>query len=160
MSNQDHSAEKKVGGTTPLNIPLHPGPKMPARALMEPPPAGARLPWRLLMQISGDKHGTVGIDVKDKILIGRSDATTHMMPDLNLTPYGAEKHGVSRIHAQIVQYDQTLYIEDLASTNGTRLNGFMIEPQHGYYLRDGDELELGDLRIVIRFMKTPKLVPA
>lgn len=115
------------------------------------------MPWRLLLQISGESHTTLGMEVKETILIGRSDANTGFHPDFDLTPYGAESEGVSRRHAQIIQRDEYLFIEDLGSTNRTRLNGYVLEPHQRYRLRDGDELRLGNLRIVVRFVKTPNV---
>ncbi|MCA9894532.1 MAG: FHA domain-containing protein, partial [Anaerolineae bacterium] len=47
----------------------------------------------------------------------------------------------------------SLYIEDLGSTNGTRINGFQLTPRQKYRLRDADELEFARLRTIIRFEK-------
>ena len=64
---------------------------------------------------------------------------------------------MSRRHATIVQDNEhkALYIEDLNSTNGTRINGFGLEPNRRYRLRDGDEVELGRVRMVLRFVRSP-----
>lgn len=114
-------------------------------------------PWRLLMQIGGQNQTTVGIEVKDRILLGRSDPIGNFYPDLDLTPYGGQEGGVSRRHAVIIQdhENQTLYLEDLNSTNGTRINGFTLEARRRYRLRDGDEIEVGRLQIVLRFVRSP-----
>ncbi|NDJ75015.1 MAG: FHA domain-containing protein [Chloroflexi bacterium] len=125
----------------------------------QPSPQTARLaaPWRLLLQIGGQNQTTVGIEVKDKIVLGRSDPVAHYYPELDLTPYGGQDGGVSRRHATIIQDDdnKALYIEDLNSTNGTRINGFALEPRRRYRLRDGDELELGRVQMVLRFVRSP-----
>jgi hypothetical protein len=122
-------------------------------------PQTARLapPWRLLMQIGGQNQTTVGIEVKDKIILGRTDPVEGFYPDLDLTPYGAQTGGVSRRHAAIIQDsdNKTLYIEDLGSTNGTRINGFALEARRRYRLRDGDELDLGRVHITLRFVRSP-----
>jgi len=57
----------------------------------------------------------------------------------------------------IIQDDasKALYIEDLNSTNGTRINGFSLEPKRRYRLRDGDEVEIGRVKIVLRFVRSP-----
>jgi pSer/pThr/pTyr-binding forkhead associated (FHA) protein len=112
-------------------------------------------PWRLLMQIGGDNQTTVGLEVRDQIVVGRADPPANFHPDLDLTPYGGQKNGVSRRHVIITQGDKTLYIQDLGTTNGTRINGFQLEPQQPYRLRDGDELELGRVRITVRFVRSP-----
>jgi Flp pilus assembly CpaF family ATPase len=52
---------------------------------------------------------------------------------------------VSRKHAQIVARDGALFIHDLGSTNGTRLNGKLIEGEQP--LRKGDVIEISPYRI-------------
>lgn len=122
-------------------------------------PQTARLPapWRLLLQIGGQTQTTVGIEVKDRTIVGRSDPVASFIPDLDLTPYGGQDGGVSRRHAAIIQDEdnQALYLEDLSSTNGTRINGFSLEPKRRYRLRDGDELEFGRVRVILRFVRSP-----
>ncbi len=114
-------------------------------------------PWRLLMQIGGTTQTTVGIEVRDKIVVGRSDPVANFYPDLDLTPYGGQEGGVSRRHATIVQVEdeRALYLEDLGGVNGTRINGFSLEPRRRYRLRDGDELEFGEIQMVLRFVRSP-----
>ena len=114
-------------------------------------------PWRLLIQIGRETQTTVGIEVKEQVVIGRSDPVADFHPDLDLSPYGGQEGGVSRRHAVIVQDEKTkaLYIEDMNSTNGTRMNGFTLEPRRRYRLRDGDELELGRVQIILRFVRSP-----
>jgi hypothetical protein len=133
-------------------------PPMPAQERTARPQTGRlTAPWRLLMQIGGQNQTTVGIEVKNQIVLGRSDPVANFYPDLDLTPYGGQEGGISRRHATIVQDDENkaLYIEDLNSTNGTRINGFALEPKRRYRLRDGDELELGRIRITLRFVRSP-----
>ncbi len=114
-------------------------------------------PWRLLMQIGGQYQTTVGIEVRDKIVIGRSDPVASFYPDLDLSPYGGQQGGVSRRHATIIQDDENkaLFLEDLNSTNGTRINGFSLEPRRRYRLRDGDALEFGQVQMVLRVVRSP-----
>jgi pilus assembly protein CpaF len=52
---------------------------------------------------------------------------------------------VSRKHAEIVARDGALFIHDLGSTNGTRLNGKLIEGEQP--LRKGDVIEIAPYRI-------------
>jgi hypothetical protein len=122
-------------------------------------PQTARMapPWRLLLQIGGQNQTTVGIEIKDRIVLGRGDPVADFNPELDLTPYGGQEGGVSRRHAAIIQdsENKALYLEDLNSTNGTRINGFSLEPRRRYRLRDGDEIELGRVRITLRFVRSP-----
>ncbi len=128
--------------------PLMPDRSQPKTGLLAPP-------WRLLVQIGGDHQTTVGMEVSDQIIIGRTDPLAEFHPELDLTPYGGQQNGVSRQHVMITQGGKALYVKDLGSTNGTRINGFELEAHQLYRLRDGDELELGRVRMVIRFVRSP-----
>ncbi len=99
-------------------------------------------------------EAAVMMNISDNMLIGRSidgeDASTYA---LDLTPYEAYQNGISRQHAIITQHDGGLYIEDLGSTNGTRINGFQLTARRKYRLRDGDEVEFARLRTVLKFVQ-------
>jgi len=114
-------------------------------------------PWRLLVQIGEPSQTTVGLEVKGELILGRADPMANQRPDLDLTPYGGQETGVSRRHVAITRDDEKrqLFVEDLHSTNGTRLNGFWLDAGRRYRLRDGDRLELGDLLITLRFARSP-----
>jgi pSer/pThr/pTyr-binding forkhead associated (FHA) protein len=109
-------------------------------------------PWRVLLQVGGENKTNIGVSVQDYTVIGRADGSDHDA-DVDLNPYGAFQNGVSRRHAAISHDKGTLYIEDLESTNGTRINGFQLPANQKFRLRDGDELELGRIRIVVRFVR-------
>jgi hypothetical protein len=84
-------------------------------------------------------------------LLGRVDATSTRIPDLDLTAYGALEKGVSRIHAAITRSEDTLTLIDAGSANGTYLNGQRLIPDQPRLLRDGDEIRLGRLVVHIYF---------
>ena len=105
--------------------------------------------WRLRFIIGNEIKI---IPIQDTIVIGRVlDNETSI--GFDLTPYGAYHFGVSRKHAVLTLFDGSLYLEDLGSTNGTRINGFQLTPRQKYRLRDADELEFARLRTIIRFEK-------
>ena len=141
---------KRPQPVQPLTPPAteQPGPSQTARL------TGS---WRLLLQIGSQNQTTVGVEVRDKIVIGRGDPVANFYPDLDLTPYGGQEGGVSRRHAAVLRDDehQALYLEDLGSTNGTRINGFLLESHRRYRLCDGDEIELGRVRVTLRFARSP-----
>lgn len=157
INNNDNEGVKRE--TSWLGDLIRPSAVPPTTEPFPTRPQTGRLtaPWRLLMQIGGQNQTTVGIEVKDRIILGRSDPVGNFYPDLDLTPYGGQEGGVSRRHAVIIQdhENQTLYLEDLNSTNGTRINGFTLESRRRYRLRDGDEIEIGRLQIVLRFVRSP-----
>ena len=53
--------------------------------------------------------------------------------------------------------DGVFYVEDLNSTNGTKINGIQIEPNVPSVLTDGDEVQFG-VKILFDFKR--KKVPA
>lgn len=86
------------------------------------------------------------------ITVGRiSGIPGEAAPDVDLSAYDAEEHGVSRLHIRIRRKGILLYVADLGSTNGTHLNGRRLIPQGERLLRDSDELSLSRLRIRVRF---------
>ena len=117
------------------------------------------LPVRLLLQVGNQRQSVLRLEVVGKVVIGRIDnvdtggSPDVLKPDLNLSPYKARDHGVSRLHAAFENRSGVPYIVDLKSTSGTRLNGLSLTPSESYRLRDGDELELGSLRIVVKIVQ-------
>lgn len=90
--------------------------------------------------------------IEDRIVVGRDDEQD-LPVDLDFSLYDAHENGVSRYHAAFTRSKTGIFIEDTGSTNGTRINGFQLEPNRPYLLRNGDEIEFGRLRTVIRFMR-------
>ena len=88
------------------------------------------------------------------IYIGRSDQESLHNPDINLEEDGGGELGVSRNHAMI-KFDKMgegLVILDLNSTNGTYLNQYRLPPELPYPLKNGDEVQFGNLLVHI-FLK-------
>jgi len=83
---------------------------------------------------------------REQIVIGRQDPTVEP-PGLDLTPFGAQEHGVSRHHARISYNDGQYTIEDLGSYNDTLLNGSRLLPGQQYPLKHGDVLQFGTLAV-------------
>ena len=104
--------------------------------------------WRLLFKI-GEQSKRLVLSA-GPLVVGRTIENDASI-GFDLTPYGAYHFGVSRRHAVLSLQDTYLYIEDLGSTNGTRINGFQLTPRQKYRLRDGDEVEFARLRTTVRF---------
>ncbi len=51
---------------------------------------------------------------------------------------------VSRSHATVTREDGAVYLKDIGSTNGTFVNGRLIE---NCILQDGDEIRIGDFSL-------------
>ncbi len=85
-------------------------------------------------------------------IVGRKDNQRDIYPDLDLGVDGGLDAGVSRRHARIIAHESSYLVEDLASANGTFLNGVRLQIQRPVPLNSGDELRLGTL--VTRFERT------
>jgi diguanylate cyclase (GGDEF)-like protein len=91
-----------------------------------------------LTVIRGGQDLGVYVEVQATTTIGRAPEATFTLQDL----------GVSREHARILANENGDHVlEDVGSTNGTRINGRALEGEH--LLRDGDKIVVGES--VLRF---------
>ncbi len=86
---------------------------------------------------------------RESYTLGRSGEGQAILPDIDLSPYRAFELGVSRIHAELRITNQGLFVLDLESANGTRVNGKLITAQVPYPIRHGDLLQLGGLELQV-----------
>lgn len=56
----------------------------------------------------------------------------------------------SRNHCQIIQTSTVMAVKDLKSTNGTYINGFRLNPDTAYTIKDGDTLKLADVEFKVK----------
>ncbi len=89
----------------------------------------------VLVVLTGDFQGTEHALAKDETLIGRNPTTDITLLD----------EGISREHALILRDEATcsFTIEDLQSTNGTKVNGKRVRSA---VLANGDAIEVGHTR--------------
>ena len=85
---------------------------------------------------------------RSPMLLGRASEAEGYRPDFDMTFYD-EGDYVSRRHARITKGRGGYFIADLGSSNGTTVNGFSLEPQRAYLLRNGDQIKVG--LVVIQF---------
>lgn len=104
----------------------------------------------LIFFVHGCDEPLVMTQVHRGLILGRWTPETPQV-DMDLTRYGAEALGVSRKHACLYVRDGKLIIEDMNSTNGTRLNGGPLLPSTPYYLQTGDTIRLGHLTLELYF---------
>jgi pSer/pThr/pTyr-binding forkhead associated (FHA) protein len=89
----------------------------------------------------------------DKVInLGRMDPAANVFPDLDLTPHGGVEKGVSRRHARISERKGAIVVEDLASINGTTLNGKRLIPYLPEALHNGDQLLIGNIAIEVEIL--------
>ena len=91
------------------------------------------------LSIEDDEGKTTVVPLaRDEMTVGRQEGNTIRLTERN----------VSRRHARLTRQNGTLCIEDLASFTGVRVNGTKIVSATP--LREGDEVQIGDYRIVVR----------
>lgn len=116
----------------------------------------ARFNKKMLLEIklrdTGDRFVFRYGDIEE-IVIGRRDANSETIPEVDLEPHAGLNKGVSRRHAIIVRRDGALNLIDQGSYNGTFLNGQKLVPQQPRILRDGDDIRLGYLVVRVNFRK-------
>ena len=91
------------------------------------------------------------LTVDEQTVLGRANLDRSRNPDVDLTAFNAFGNGVSSQHATLQRADNHLMLTDMASTNGTYLNGRQLPPYQAVALHDGDEVRLGSLKISIYF---------
>jgi hypothetical protein len=76
---------------------------------------------------------------KSELLVGREDDRRDIHPDIEVPDPGA-----SRRHAKFARMaDGGVALQDLASTNGTKLNGTEVASGSRHALKEGDRVTLG-----------------
>lgn len=109
----------------------------------------SNIPQAIRLHID-DKNRDIEISLERVVLLGRLDPGTNVFPDIDLSQIGSFSKGISRRHAQIIKIEDRIVIEDLASINGTFVNGKRLTPYVPERLSDGDTLNLGNLTIRVQ----------
>ena len=104
----------------------------------------------VILQV-GEADSPFMIQIRGEIILGRISQASEEATYLDLTPFGADEAGVSRRHARLLRDGRAVYLMDLNSTNGTRVNGEPLAAGVEKRLRDGDEIRLGRLKVFVYF---------
>jgi serine/threonine protein kinase len=90
------------------------------------------------------------------VLIGRPDSKRNIVPqvDLSREPLG---NTVSRQHAHVTCIAGQWFIESLPATNTTRVGLDELQPKVRRPLADGDEIQLGGVKLVFRIVSTSSI---
>lgn len=86
-------------------------------------------------------HTTIVPLVKEEITIGRKEGNTIRLTERN----------VSRHHARLIKSNGTVFIEDLDSYNGVKVNGDKITARTN--VREGDLIEIGDYHFALQWVE-------
>lgn len=97
------------------------------------------------------------LTLEQPVILGRGSTSLldEAEPDLDLTPFNAKKHGISRLHCQLARGGKGFTVTDLGSTNGTYLNTDRLLAHLPCTLADGDTLVLGTLHILVTISPLP-----
>lgn len=109
-----------------------------------------------ILRIEVPDANPLRVEIRKDLIIGRSDNITDYTPDLDFSPYGAYRLGLSRRHAIIRCAVNRLELMDLGSRNGTSINGEKLSPKETRVLQDGDIVHFGNLRVQFIFERKPR----
>jgi hypothetical protein len=111
------------------------------------PMAGVAAAARLVVISTGAE---LSLPEQEEITVGREDPSSGIFPDVDLTPYGGEDGGVSRRHARLLHIGGDYFVEDLQSTNYTKLDGQRLPAHVRERLEDGARLDFGRVAVIFR----------
>jgi pSer/pThr/pTyr-binding forkhead associated (FHA) protein len=94
------------------------------------------------------------LQARAEYLLGR-EGQGDVTPDVSFELYRGRELGVSRVHALMRIVHQKVYLIDLGSTNGTRVNDNQLSPHQPRQVANGDEVRLGKLYFRIYFNLEP-----
>lgn len=126
----------------PASLPADPAaiPAPPPQELVpvqNPPAPAAYAGARLVLE----KTGTI-FKLGDATLIGREEPAAQ----IDFDGYEDGKY-ISHRHAQINKTDGAYYLEDLGSTNATRVNGARLQQGQSQQLKTGDKVRFGKIEL-------------
>ena len=111
-------------------------------------PGGQRAGVARLVVISSGAE--LPLPQQEEITVGREDPSSGIFPDIDLTPYGGEDGGVSRRHARLLHVSGDYFVEDLQSTNYTKVDGQRLPARVREKLEDGARLDFGRVAVIFR----------
>lgn len=118
-----------------------PAPALPVAPEVPAAPAqtvGIYMRLELVRGALADARDQMELDLRDELTIGTDPAC-----DIVLRDGGADRH------ARLFSRESAVYIEDLRTSDGTKVNGVKI--QDAQRLRSGDGITIGDVTIRLKF---------
>lgn len=164
-------AEKQAHGTGPLDrrtleeipdFPISPygfTAEFAAGFLPLPAKAESRRDSTWLIELQGMKRLAIGIHVLGDVVLGIARSLS-ASPDLDLSPYADDDMGVSRRHAVLRPTHNRLFVIDLQSTNGTRVNMMPVHPGIAMEVHNNDTISLGALTFTLKVIASAEQLAA
>lgn len=126
----------------------------PARVLRLPKHGSRKSPtWLVELYGFGGNTLPVRIEIAGDMVLGVVRRGQEL-PDFDLNSYCANEKGVSRRHALLRPSRNRLFIIDLQSTNGTRVNALPVGAGIARELHNYDVISLGALTFSIKILAT------
>jgi len=100
-----------------------------------------------------DSGKVIHLNDRNDFTLGRAIEGQSILPDVDLSPFDAFSQGVSRMHSALRIVNGDVYLMDLGSSNGTKINSQKIVPHVEYSINHGDLVVLGKLKIQILLVR-------
>ncbi|MGF1506456.1 MAG: FHA domain-containing protein, partial [Anaerolineae bacterium] len=109
--------------------------------------------WYVVLSPIGMTRTHMPLEIRGDVVLGTvvDDAS----PDVDLSVWDAQNHGVSRRHLRLRPSERKLFLVDMGSTNGTHINGLPLGRSWAYAVRSDDIVSLGRLHIRVRIVQRP-----
>jgi hypothetical protein len=125
---------------------------LPDAKLADVPTGNKRIPTlgvnSIALYIDYDPDPLI-LEISNQAILGRYTPNSASQPRIDLTQYGAQERGVSRLHAIIKRTPVGFVLQDLGSSNGTWLNGVRLEPYIPVPLKSADHFQLSQIDVEI-----------
>ena len=132
------AASAPAASGSPDNVPAPPPQVIVPADNNAPAPTAPYSGPRLVLESTGSIF-----KLGDSTLVGREDPTLQ----IDFDGYTDGQY-ISHRHAQIVRHDGTFFIEDLGSSNHTRVNGAKLSVGQTQLLKEGDKVRFGKIELV------------
>ena len=120
-----------------------------------PPPVAEKVPERreepeadLFSLVLEPTKRRIALPTDGEIVFGRPDLNVDFFPDIDLTYEDQGRLAISRRHAKIYSDGNVHYVEDMGSTNGTRVNTQLLQLGQKHRLCQGDRIAMGHCLLV------------
>jgi pSer/pThr/pTyr-binding forkhead associated (FHA) protein len=136
---------------------IRPGIREVERVDVKPPPplVAEKVPERreepeadLFSLVLEPTKRRIALPTDGEIVFGRPDPNVDFFPDIDLTYEDQSRLAISRRHAKIYGDGNVHYVEDMGSTNGTRVNTQLLQLGHKHRLCQGDRIAMGHCLLV------------
>ena len=132
---REHARDEGYGFVGPVHVELHPDQSLGAGEFL--------VASQMIEAPGGAAVGSLLLPDGKRVPVGEDPVTLGRLPDCDVV---LSDPNVSRRHAEVRRRGNDFVVVDLASTNGTRVNGAGVRERR---LTDGDEVSLGST--VVRF---------